>query len=180
MKWPILNFLPPLHGIPNTVKWPLFLLIFLGTTGNAWADIEQLVRCREIAFSQSVEARDAIRFASFIESDARFVGSSVTRGSNNIVEAWSAFFTAHGPAIKWRPQFVEVLADRSLALTRGPYRMITKDDQGMETEHWGTFNSIWRLQHGGDWKIVFDAGSASTESPPDEVRAVLEQDSACD
>jgi len=158
------------------------LIIFFALTlgSNALADPVKQVRCREIAFSISVETLDVSLFASFIDADARFVGKSVLHGPNAIAEAWGVFFAEDGPSIKWRPQFVEVLEDGKLALTRGPYRMITRDDQDIETEHWGTFNSVWRLHDDGDWRVVFDAGSDPSETPTDEVKALLDEGDNCE
>ncbi len=146
---------------------------------TALADLTDDVRCREIGFSKSVEVQNRELFASFIDRDARFVTNSVARGTGAISEAWSGFFAADGPPIKWRPQFVEVLEDGKLALTRGPYRMFIKDDQDIETEHWGTFNSVWRLNTDGEWLVVFDAGSDPDETPADEVKALLDQEDDC-
>lgn len=137
------------------------------------------VRCREIGFSLAAEARDAGRFASFIDADARFVGNSVLHGTEAIVEAWRVFLSADGPSIKWRPQFVEVLEDGTLALTRGPYRVISTDESGNRTESWGTFNSVWRKQEDGSWKVVFDAGNQAAEPPADEVKSLLNEESGC-
>ena len=155
------------------------ILISLIVASNALADLTDDVRCREIGFSKSVEIQDTALFASFIDADARFVGNSVTRGTAAIAEGWSVFFAENGPSIKWRPQFVEVIEDGTLALTRGPFRLITKDEQGVETEHWGTFNSVWRPNADGEWRVVFDAGSDSNETPSDEVRALLDQEDNC-
>ena len=142
----------------------------------AFADLVDEVRCREIAFSQSAENKDAEAFASFIDADARFVGNSVIKGPQAITEAWASFFAEDGPAIKWRPQFVEVLEDGKLALTRGPYRMIVRDAEDKLVEGWGTFNSVWRMQKDGSWKVVFDAGNIASEAPAAEVQALLAQD----
>ena len=157
------------------------LIIFstLALTCTALADAVDQVRCREITFSQSVEAQDISAFASFIDTDARFVGKSVLHGPDAIADAWGVFFAEDGPLIKWRPQFVEVLEDATLALTRGPYRMTTHDEQGLQTEHWGTFNSVWRLHDDGEWRVVFDAGNDSNEAPPDEVKALLDGEDNC-
>ena len=146
---------------------------------TAFADLTDDVRCREIGFSKSVEARNRELFESFVDPDARFVTNSVMRGTGAISEAWSGFFAEGGPPIKWRPEFVEVLEDGKLALTRGPYRMITRDDQGVETEHWGTFNSVWRVNPDGEWRVVFDAGSDSNETPTEEVKALLDGEDSC-
>ena len=152
--------------------------LLLLTTVSAADDIAADVRCREIAFSRSVEAQDAELFATFIDADARFVGNSVLRGPAAVTAAWAVFFTPDGPNIKWRPQIVEVLDDGALALTRGPYRLLSTDEQGAKTEHWGTFNSVWRLQADGSWKIVFDAGSDG-DAPSEATRALLDQGDNC-
>jgi len=157
----------------------LIILSALACTCTALADPVEQVRCREVAFSISVETQDVALFASFIDADARFVGNSVLHGPDAIAEAWGGFFAEDGPIIKWRPRFVEVLEDGKLALTRGPYRMITTDDEGIEIERWGTFNSVWRLHEDGEWRVVFDAGSDPDESPADEVKALLDQEDNC-
>ena len=156
----------------------ILALVVFGSSAAA-AELADEVRCREIGFSVSAEMRDAEEFASFIDADARFVGNAVTRGPAAITEAWSVFLTDGGPAIKWRPQFIEVLEDGALALSRGPYRMITKDDDGNESEHWGTFNSVWRLNDDGEWRVVFDAGNAAAEPPAEDIQDLLNQDSSC-
>jgi ketosteroid isomerase-like protein len=146
----------------------------------ALADFEQEVRCREIGFSKSVETQDHELFTSFIDPDARFIGGKVDRGRENIAEAWKVFFGADSPSIKWRPQFIEVLESANLALSRGPYRIVSRDEQGETVEAWGTFNSVWRLTADGEWLVVFDAGSAPDETPTDEQRELIESDAGCD
>jgi ketosteroid isomerase-like protein len=158
----------------------VLLTVMFALITSAAADPVDTVRCREIAFSVAVETGDAATFTSLIDNDARFVGNSVLRGPAAITEAWSTFFSESGPEIKWRPQFVEVLADGQLALTRGPYRMVIKDQEGNETELWGTFNSVWRLHDDGQWKVVFDAGSDPAETPTDEVKALLDRQDSCE
>jgi ketosteroid isomerase-like protein len=153
------------------------LLAFADT---AFADLTDDVRCREIGFSKAAESRDAESFSSFIDDDARFVSNSVTSGPKAITEAWAGFFADDGPLIKWRPQFVEVLKDGKLALTRGPYRMIAKDPEGNTVEGWGTFNSIWRRQDDGEWKVVFDAGNPAGAAPSAEVQALLSEEDDCE
>jgi len=161
----------------NGRPWLFSLLVI---PALAMADVESDVRCREIAFSQPVEHQDANSFASFIDADARFVGGSVQRGPEAIIKAWSVFFGDSAPKIVWRPQFIEVLQDGTLALSRGPYRMIAVDAEGVSKVHWGTFNSIWRKQDDASWKVVFDAGSESDKPPSEPVQALLNQEVDCD
>lgn len=147
--------------------------------GTALADLADDVRCREIGFSQSAENRDIDAFRSFIDADARFVGLTVLRGADQIVEAWAVFFNADGPTIKWRPQFVEVLENDTLALSRGPYRTMSLNADGNNVENWGTFNSVWRLHDDGKWRVVFDAGSPAAGEPTEETKALLDAENDC-
>lgn len=153
------------------------LAVLAATT--ATADLTNDVRCREIGFSKSAERQDLAAFRSYLDADARFVGSSVNRGIDNIAQTWSAFFTDGGPSIKWRPELVEVLEDGKLALSRGPYRVLARDPDGNLVENWGTFNSIWRLNEDGKWRVVFDAGSPAASEPDDTMKALLDAEDDC-
>ncbi len=157
----------------------LFIAFCIAWSASALADPTSDVRCKEIAFSLSAEARDLERFASFLDPDARFASNSVQRGPDAIKEAWSVFFQEYGPAIKWRPEFVEVLEDGSLALTRGPWLIISVDENGERRESWGTFNSVWRLKD-NEWRVVFDAGSVASGPLADEARALLDAEHNCE
>ena len=161
------------------MKAQVTLTTLLLISAASLADVSDDVRCREIAFSQSVEQQDISAFESFIDADARFVGGSVNRGPAEVTKAWSVFFSEDGPKIIWRPQIIEVLEDGKLALSRGPYKMTSKDADGETIEQWGTFNSIWRKQADGVWKVVFDAGNASATPPGDEAQALLNEAVNC-
>ena len=153
-------------------------LLSLAAHGAA-ADAVDEVRCREIGFSQAVENQDMDAFRSFIDADARFVSNSVLRGVDDIAEAWSVFFGEDSPSIKWRPQIIEVLENGRLALSRGPYRVTTKDADGNPVEQWGTFNSVWRMNDDGQWRVVLDAGSPAASPPDEATRALLDAEVSC-
>ena len=146
---------------------------------TAIADPGDDVRCREIGFSKSAENRDMHAFRSFIDADARFVSNEVLRGIDAVTEAWAIFFTAPGPTIKWRPEVIEVLENGTLALSRGPYRVTSQNADGNSVESWGTFNSIWRVNDDGQWRVVFDAGSPAASAPDDKAKALLEAEDDC-
>lgn len=147
---------------------------------QASADLTNDVRCREIGFSQSAENQDIDAFRSFIDSDARFVGSGILRGVDEVAQGWSVFFSPDGPSIKWRPQIVEILENGTLALSRGPYKTVSVDADGNHVENWGTFNSVWRLNDDGEWRVVFDAGSPAASEPGDDIKALLDSDGDCE
>lgn len=168
-----------IHANIAAMKHFLTMAVCLLGTGLALADLVNDVRCREIGFSQSAENRDIAAFKSFIDADARFVASSVLRGPDDVTAAWSVFFKPDGPAIRWRPQIVEVLENGTLALSRGPFRTESVDADGNTVVAWGTFNSVWRLHEDGEWRIVFDAGSPAASEPDEETKALLYADSDC-
>ena len=157
----------------------LSTLVLLSFAAGALGDVVLAVRCHEIAFSHAAENRDVEAFVALLDDDARFVGRTVMRGPAEIRSAWQTFFAEDGPTIKWRPQFVEVLEDGKLALTRGPYRTLSTGEDGTLIERWGTFNSVWRQNAEGDWHVVFDAGNVADEPPPAEVRALLDKEDDC-
>ena len=161
------------------MRLPIAAILPFLIASPASAGLEDDVRCREIGFSRAAETQDLEAFRSFIDADARFVSSSVLRGVDSIAAAWSVFFTEGGPTIKWRPHIIEVLEDGRLALSRGPYRVRSKDDDGNLREQWGTFNSVWRLNADGRWHIVFDAGSPAAAPLDEEMLALLDADDDC-
>ena len=121
-------------------------------------DLRDSLRQTELAFAASVANRDQEAFAGFIADEAVFVGASVHRGREAIVTAWQAFFADDGPVLEWWPEIVEIGDGQDIGLSRGPYRLTYVDEAGQEQVSEGLFNSVWRLQADGTWKIVFDAG----------------------
>jgi len=129
-----------------------FLLIAGPATAQTNADLARQVFVAESSFAHTMAARDHGAFASFIAPDAIFFGrQGALRGKTAVVEAWAPFFAGPDAPFSWRPEVVEVLESGMLALTSGPVR----DPTGKQT---GTFNSVWRREPDGRWRVVFDKG----------------------
>lgn len=115
---------------------------------------QQQVIAAETAFAQTMAARDHAAFASFLADDAVFVsGKQILRGKTAVAAGWQSFFVGESAPFSWQPQTVEVQASGQLALSSGPVR----DPQGRIIAE---FNSIWRQEAPGIWRIVFDKGNA--------------------
>lgn len=142
-------------------------------------DVRRSVMCAEVSFSRAAERRDLDSFTGLLDSEARFVTGGVSRGPAEIAAAWAPYFDDGGPAIRWRPAIVEVVAGGTLALSRGPYRVRGRDSAGNATESWGTFNSVWRRQPDGGWKVLFDAGGDHGKAPTAEDRQTLDHEPDC-
>lgn len=119
--------------------------------GNA--DLKKQVAATERAFAATMQARDFAGFNSFVADEAVFFsGPTPLRGKTAIGQAWRKFYDKPQAPFSWEPEEVEVVDSGTLAMTSGP----VKDPSGKLV---GRFNSVWRLEAPGVWKVVFDRGS---------------------
>ena len=81
-----------------------------------------------------------------------FNGNEPLRGRDEIARAWSPFFEGPAAPFSWQPDVVQVLESGTLALSSGPVRSATGEEVGR-------FNTIWRRDADGQWRVVFDKGS---------------------
>lgn len=128
------------------------------TTGStaAWA-LE--VRQHETRFARSMAERDLAAFTELIAADANFInGGQALRGRAAIVEHWKRHFVAATAPFSWAPESVEVLDTGLLAMTLGPVL-------SPERKLIANFYSVWRLEHAGVWRVVFDNGYSVPACP---------------
>ena len=138
----------------NLFSWLLVMSISGVALAGAAETTEELarqVRDSENAFADTMAKRDLAAFATFLADDAVFFGGSALRGKDAVVAGWKGLYAGPKAPFSWRSETVEVLATGNLAHSSGP----VLDPQGRRT---GTFNSIWRHDADGKWKVVFDKG----------------------
>lgn len=118
------------------------------------AELKQQVTETERAFAASMKARDFEAFTRYLSDDAVFFGGrgEVLRGKAEVAKAWKGMYIKPEAPFSWEPDQVEVLDSGTLALSSGPVR----DPQGKVIAR---FNSVWRLEAPGKWRIVFDKGT---------------------
>jgi len=137
--------------LPNLLSSLLFLLP-AELLAQAPEDLTRQVFAAESSFARSMARRDTAAFASHLAEDAVFFGRSAPlRGKAAVMAGWQSFFEGPEAPFSWVPETVEVLQSGTLALSSGPVR----DPGGRQI---GTFNSIWRREAGGKWRVVFDKG----------------------
>ncbi len=113
----------------------------------------------ELAFARTMADRDLRQFSEFLAEEAVFfAGTTTLRGKSEVVKDWTQFFAGPDAPFSWEPDQVEVLSSGGLALSTGPVR----DPTGKVV---GRFNSIWRLEPSGQWRVVFDKGSPPSPGP---------------
>ena len=140
------------------VAWLVVMWPVTGSAADEGNTAQQEVFAAERGFARSMADRSLERFASFVADDAIFFGSRDTqRGKAEVVGAWSAFFEGASAPFSWEPDQVEVLASGELALSTG----LVRDPVGKVVAR---FNSIWRLEAPGTWRVIFDKGSPPAPS----------------
>jgi ketosteroid isomerase-like protein len=131
----------------------LFLAYNVEAQEPELSQLIQQVTDTERAFAASMAERDFDAFTAFLSDEAVFfAGEKPLTGKQQISDAWMPFFREPAAPFSWEPQTVVVLESGTLALSSGP----VFDPGG---KHVGTFNSIWRLDADGQWRIIFDKGS---------------------
>jgi ketosteroid isomerase-like protein len=122
------------------------------------AELQAQVRDRERAFAKTMADRDHAAFASFLSDEAIFFGQGPVHGKQAVADAWKAFYEGPKAPFSWEPEQVLVLESGRLASSSGPVR----DPDGKRV---GTFNSVWRRDADGQWRIVFDKGCPPCSCP---------------
>jgi ketosteroid isomerase-like protein len=142
---------------------PLPLVIFVTAAPVRAQDAPDLARqvfAAESAFAHTLAARDLAAFGTYVALDAVFFGGNgPQRGRAAVVAAWQSFFDGPTPPFSWSPETVEVLASGTLAHSSGP----VLSPAGRRI---GTFNSVWRLEPDGRWRVVFDKGCPVCDRGP--------------
>jgi ketosteroid isomerase-like protein len=127
------------------------------TPALAAPDLTELARQvaeTERAFARSMAERDLAGFTRHLSAQAVFYnGGNTLRGPDAIVAVWKAYYEGEAAPFSWAPDRVDVLDDGTLAHSSGPVR----NPAGKPIAR---FNSIWRQEAPGVWRIVFDRGEA--------------------
>ena len=122
-------------------------------------ELRKQVADAERAFARTMAERNFNAFTSFLADDAVFyAGQKPIRGKQAVAEDWKKFYEKREAPFSWEPTQVEVLESGTLAHSSGPVR----DPSG---KVFATFNSIWRLEAPGVWRVVFDKGSEVCKQP---------------
>jgi len=121
------------------------------------AQLQQQVEDTERAFAKTMADRDHDAFTTFLSEETIFFsGKTPLRGKQQVADAWSSYYQEAQAPFSWEPETVVVLDSGTLALSSGPVR-------NSEGNVVAGFNSIWRLDPDGRWRIVFDKGNRVCE-----------------
>ena len=133
-------------------------IVFAGENSGT-SDLAADLRATEEAFAQTMADRDHQAFASFLAEETVFFGrKGEIRGREAVAAAWKTLYEMPEAPFSWQPESATVLDSGTLGLTSGP--VLAPDGSRI-----GTFNSVWRRESDGSWKVVFDRGCPACENP---------------
>ena len=96
-------------------------------------------------------------FYTFADSNAviKRENDTLIQGKENIKNYYSnpKFQKA---SVTWKPDFVAVSNDGSMAYTYGKYVWTVTDSIGKKKDFKGLFHTVWKKQKDGSWKYVWD------------------------
>lgn len=118
---------------------------------------QQQVFAAERAFARAMAERDHAAFVSHLSEQAIFFGGAgePLRGKAAVAAGWKPYFDGPAAPFSWAPDQVEVATDGQLAHSSG----LVRDPAGTPVQR---FNSVWRQEAPGVWRVVFDKGQPLT------------------
>lgn len=113
------------------------------------------VRAAETAFAKTMADRDHVAFTALLSEEAVFWGGKgAVRGRDAVAAEWKSLFEGPKAQFSWGPKDVAVGTSGDIGFSTGP----VYDTDGTRT---GTYNSVWRKEKDGKWRIIFDHGCPS-------------------
>ena len=96
-------------------------------------------------------------FYTFADSNAviKRENDTLIHGKENIKNYYSNLKFKKA-SVTWKPDFVDISDDGTLAYTYGKYVWTVKDSLENKKDFKGIFHTVWKKQKDGSWKYVWD------------------------
>jgi ketosteroid isomerase-like protein len=183
--------------IPATpTAFLLMLAATVATTGTALAQNaappppapaptaeECAVWNRELSFAKAIADHDKAAFAEHVHPHAAFAAKSrrPQRGRDVIVQRWAGLIDGTDLKLHWYPRQVVVAGEGDIAYSSGPalYEAVAPRE-GEPKFTLGGFQSVWRKDADGTWRVLFDDGDGLPKPATDaDVAAFHANRKAC-
>jgi len=100
-------------------------------------------------------ADDAVVFAS---------GGPITRDRKSLDDYYRKLFGPGKFPLTWKPLGGEIATSGDLGFTYGTWEIKAKDKDGNSISRTGKYQTTWKKQSDGSWKIVADIGNPDSPS----------------
>ncbi len=114
------------------------------------ADLREVLMERDREFDRVTAARGSEGWASFFAEQGRMVATQGSvDGRAAIRKAMAPFLDATGNSLRWKPLWAGVAASGDLGYTVGESRRVARAPDGLLTESFGRYITVWRKQADG-------------------------------
>lgn len=111
----------------------------------------------EQAFNDMIAAEGrAIAFAHFAAEDGSLNRRNEMITGKVAIKAFYEKSTTTNVSLVWKPDFVDLSDDLTMAYTWGPSKFTGTRENGENFENTGLFHTIWKRQADGSWRYVYD------------------------
>jgi ketosteroid isomerase-like protein len=131
---------------------------------------------RERSFSRTVEAHDAVEFASHLHAGTVFGagGPAPIRGRAAVVEGWKEIIDGEKFALRWYPGYVSIGSDPDIAVSSGPSWTEDFDPATQQRFSISRYTSTWVRDADGQWRVLFDGtGAPPKAATPEDIRKLV-------
>lgn len=123
---------------------------------------ECAVWLRELSFAASVADHDPAAFAAHLHPQAAFGSSQPkpSRGRDAIAREWAGLIEGGTVRLEWYPTRTTIGGERDIAWSSGPAlweRLVDGPQPKYSISH---FRSVWHRGDDGQWRVLFDDGTA--------------------
>jgi ketosteroid isomerase-like protein len=124
------------------------------------AALDSLVASERAFAAMSVANGMKVAFLTYLAEEAVVFRPTATNGR----KAWESK-PPSTETLLWEPEFAEVSSSGDLGYTTGPWELRPPADSTgapapRESYLYGHFNSVWKKQRGGAWRVVADIGGS--------------------
>jgi len=151
------------------------LLLLMNACNQAAPDTREAdakaIRELESAWTKDINSHDAAKWAAYYADDAVLMipGMKPMKGKAAILDGLKPFSADPNLSLNFTANTVEVAKSGDLAVTQGNYTMTMTDPVSKnKMTDTGTYETTFKKQADGSWKVVFDANVSDVPPPAPE------------
>lgn len=142
-------------------KLAVALLMMSGIVAAAGKPGVQTLMAIDEQFCREFAAKGVEGWLAYFADDAVVFRSAgpITRDRKSLEDHYRKLFGPGKVPLTWKPLGGEIATSGDLGFTYGTWEMATKDKDGRPVTRTGKYQTTWKKQRDGSWKIVADIGN---------------------
>ena len=142
-------------------RFALFFMVVAGLPAAADKVTVKALMALDQQFCREFTERGVDGWLAYFADDAVAFpsGGPITRDRKALEGHYRQLFGSGKVPLTWKPLGGEIAASGDLGFTYGTWEMKTKDKDGRPVSRTGKYQTTWKKQRDGSWKIVADIGN---------------------